>query len=97
MTKNKFRTNEASRVQSCIPIFPSLRDLFFVVVPLGSRSHFQLPTRSYLSGSPDDELAWAKSTVRRTCVSTRDLVPPSGMLGTIIGRLCGNISNRYSW
>jgi hypothetical protein len=70
-----------------LPILPSFRVRLFVAVPEGNLSHFQDPTLSYLNGSPDDELAWAKSTVTRTCVSTRDLVPPSGMLGTMIGRL----------
>lgn len=76
-----------SRTRRYIPIFPSLRVRFFVAVPAGSLSHFHEPTLSYLNGSPDDELAWARSTVTRTWVSTRDFVPPSGMLGTIIGRL----------
>jgi hypothetical protein len=62
-----------------IPILPSLRVRFFVAVPAGNLSHFHEPTLSYLNGSSDDELEWARST--------RDFVPPSGMLGTIIGRL----------
>lgn len=57
-----------------------------VDVPGGNLNHFQEPTRSYLRGS-EDELASAKSTVTLTCVSTRDFVPPSGILGNIIGRL----------
>ena len=69
-----------------IPILPSLRVRLFVLVPLGSRNHFQLPTRSYFKGSAE-VLAWAKSTVSRTWVSTRDLVPPSGIEGNMIGRL----------
>lgn len=68
------------------PIFPCFLVRFFVAVPEGNLSHFQEPTRSYLEGS-EDELESAKSTVTLTCVSTRDLAPPSGMLGNIIGRL----------
>lgn len=60
----------------------------FVAVPGGNCNHFHDPTRSYLKGS-EEELASARSTVTRTCVSTRDLVPPSGMLGNMIGRLEG--------
>jgi hypothetical protein len=67
-------------------IFPCLRVRLFVAVPVGSLSHFHEPTQLYLLGS-EEELASAKSTVTRTCVSTRDFVPPSGILGTIIGRL----------
>lgn len=69
------------------PTLPSFRVLFFVLVPLGSRSHFQLPTLSYLKGSPEEAEAWARSTVRRIWVSTLDLVPPSGRLGNMIGKL----------
>lgn len=69
-----------------VPIFPCLRVRLLVDVPGGNLSHFHEPTRSYLCGS-EDELASAKSTVTLTWVSTRDLVPPSGMLGNIIGRL----------
>lgn len=72
-----------------LPIFPCFRVRFFVAVPCGSFSHFQEPTRSYLRKSPDDALVSAKSTVIRTCVSTRDLVPPSGILGTNMERLDG--------
>ncbi len=39
------------------PTFPSFRVRFFVVVPFGSLSHFQLPTLSYLWGAPEEELA----------------------------------------
>lgn len=69
------------------PIFPSFRVRLFVAVPLGNCNHLYVPTRSYWKASPVEELAWARSTVIRTWVSTRDLVPPSGMLGIMIGRL----------
>ena len=58
-----------------------------VALPGGNLSHFHEPIRSYLEGSEDIELVSARSTVTRICVSTRDLVPPSGMLGTIIRML----------
>ena len=72
-------------------------------MPLGNLSHFHEPTRSYWDGlSPPVALAWARSTVTRTCVSTRDFVPPSGMLGTIIARLSSRKvsslgGNRIDW
>ena len=80
------RYREARRESSYLPTLPSFRVLFFVVVPFGSLSHFQLPTLSYLSGSPE-ELACAKSTVSRIWVSTLDFAPLSGRLGNMMGRL----------
>jgi len=72
---------------SIAPILPSFRVRRLVDVFGGSFKHFQLPTRSYLRKGPFDELAWARSTVILTWVSTRDLVPVSGILGKTIGRL----------
>lgn len=53
-------------VVSSLPIFPSRRVRLLVKVPGGSFSHFHDPTLSYWYGSPEDELACAKSTVTRT-------------------------------
>jgi len=69
------------------PILPSFRVRRLVDVFGGSFRHFQLPTRSYLRKGPCDELAWARSTVILTWVSTRDFAPVSGMLGKMIGKL----------
>jgi hypothetical protein len=76
-----------SQSRSIAPILPSFRVRRLVEVFGGSFKHFQLPTRSYLRKGPCDELAWARSTVILTWVSTRDLVPMLGMLGNTIGRL----------
>lgn len=51
------REKKHHRELSHLPTLPSLRVLFLVEVPLGNRSHFQLPTLSYFKGSPDEELA----------------------------------------
>lgn len=67
-------------------ILPSFLVRRLVEVFGGNLRHFQLPTRSYLRKGPCDELAWARSAVIRTWVSTRDLVPVSGILGKTIGR-----------
>ena len=72
---------------SITPILPSFLVRRLVDVFGGSFRHFQLPTRSYLRKGPCDELAWARSTVILTWVSTRDFAPVSGMVGKTIGRL----------